>query len=108
MGAVVSCPPDGPRRHSPRRCTMSGKKVVIAVAVLAGIALAGASAQHILFPQMTPEKGTFEQPAGVLAKKPSTAWSATTVAAAVDGKPLPGHVATVVGEIIDYSCYLQL
>jgi hypothetical protein len=87
---------------------MSGKKVAIALAVLVGVMLAGASARDILFPQMTPEKGTFDKPAGVLAKKPSTAWSATTMAAGVDGKPLPGKVVTIVGEIIDYSCYLQL
>jgi hypothetical protein len=86
---------------------MSGKKVVIAVALLAGIALATASAQ-ILNSGMTPEKGTFDKPAGVLAKKPTTTWSQTTVAAGVNGKPLKGEVVTLVGEIIDYSCYLQL
>ncbi len=87
---------------------MSGRKVVIAVVVLAGILLAGASAQDILFPKMTPEKGTFDNPAGELAKKPSTPWSQTTVNAGVNQKPLPGKIVTVVGEIIDYSCYLQL
>lgn len=87
---------------------MSGKKVVIAVAFLAVVMLAGASAKDILFPKMTPEKGTFEKPAGVLAEKPSTPWSQTTVNAGVDQKPLPGKIVTVVGEIIDYSCYLQL
>jgi len=30
------------------------------------------------------------------------------VAAAVDNKPQPGRVVTVVGEIVDFSCYLQL
>jgi hypothetical protein len=87
---------------------MSGKKLVIAVVVLAGIMLAGASAMDILNPGMTPEKGTFEKPAGVLAQKPTTAWSQTTVAAGVNQKPLPGKVVTLVGEIIDFSCYLQL
>ncbi len=87
---------------------MSGKKVAIAVAVLAGIVLAGASAMDILNPGMTPEKGTFAKPAGVLAEKPSTTWSQTTVNAGVNRKPLPGKIVTVVGEIIDYSCYLQL
>jgi len=87
---------------------MSGKKVVIAALVVACVMLAGASARDIIFPNMTPEKGTFDNPAGVLAKKPSTPWSQTTVAAGVDQKPLPGKVVTVVGEIIDYSCYLQL
>jgi hypothetical protein len=87
---------------------MSGKKVAIALAVLASLVLAGASAKDILFPQMTPEKGTFEKPFGKLSEKPATPWSQTTVAAGVDQKPLPGKIVTVVGEVVDYSCYLQL
>ena len=35
-------------------------------------------------------------------------WSATTVAAGVAQKPLAGKQATVVGEVVDLSCYLQL
>jgi hypothetical protein len=62
----------------------------------------------ILQPQMTPNKGSYDQPAGRLGQTPSTPWSASTIAAAVDGKPLEGSIITVVGEIIDYSCYLQL
>ena len=57
---------------------------------------------------MTPEKGTFDKPEGKLGEKPDNPWSVTTVAAAVDGKPLPGKVVTVVGEIVDLSCYLQV
>ena len=34
--------------------------------------------------------------------------SATSVAAGVDKKPQPGRVVTLVGEIVDFSCYLQL
>ena len=62
----------------------------------------------ILQPAMTPNKGSYEQPAGKLGQAPSTPWSASTVGAAVDGKPLAGSINKVVGEIIDYSCYLQL
>jgi hypothetical protein len=62
----------------------------------------------VLQPGMTPNKGTYEQPAGKLGQAPSSPWSASTVGAAVDGKPLAGSVSTIVGEIIDYSCYLQL
>jgi hypothetical protein len=87
---------------------MSVKKVAVALGALGCIVIAYAGAADILFPAMTPEKGTFEKPAGKLGKKPSTPWSATTVAAGVDGKPLPGKVVTLVGEIVDYSCYLQL
>lgn len=36
-------------------------------------------------------------------------WSSTTIGAAVDGKPNPsGMVVTRVGEIVDFSCYLQV
>ncbi len=87
---------------------MSWKKVALAFGLLACVVLAGASGRDILFPKMTPEKGTFDAPAGKLGDKPATPWSQTTVAAGVDNKPLPGKVVTVVGEIVDYSCYLQL
>ncbi|HJZ57489.1 MAG TPA: hypothetical protein VKE74_21145 [Gemmataceae bacterium] len=65
-------------------------------------------AADVLHPQLTPEKGTFDAPAGKLGDKVDQPWSVTTVAASVDGKPLPGKVVTVVGEIVDYSCYLQV
>src|SRR5262245_51920771 len=89
---------------------MSKKKVVVGLGLLACLilGLTGVWAVDVLFPQMTPEKGSFEKPAGKLGEKPSTPWSQTTVAAGVDGKPLPGKIVTLVGEIVDYSCYLQL
>ena len=88
-------------------------KLKYQVAALAGVfavssGLGYAVARDILHPQMTPEKGTFDQPAGKLGEKPEHPWSVTTVAAGVDGKPLPGKVTTLVGEVVDYSCYLQL
>jgi hypothetical protein len=88
--------------------TMTIRKTAIALVLLGGLVIAAASAGQLLNPTMTPEKGTFDAPAGKLGEKPSTPWSATTVAAGVDGKPLEGKVVTVVGEIVDYSCYLQL
>lgn len=87
---------------------MSIQKMAIALALAGCLVVAGANGKDILFPNMTPEKGTFEAPAGKLGDKTKTPWSATTVAAGVDGKPLKGTVVTVVGEIIDLSCYLQL
>ncbi len=77
-----------------------------AAEIAAGLGIA--VARDILHPQFTPEKGTYDHPAGKLGEKPDHPWSVTTVAASVDGKPLPGHVTTLVGEIVDYSCYLQL
>src|SRR5436305_499890 len=62
----------------------------------------------ILQPAMKVENGTYEAPMGKLGEKPAEPWSSTTVGASVDGKPLPGKTDTVVGEIIDFSCYLQV
>src|SRR5712691_11505302 len=62
----------------------------------------------ILQPQMTVDMGTYDKPAGTLGEKPAQAWSATTVGAAVDGKANPGQVTTLVGDIVDFSCYLQV
>ena len=45
---------------------------------------------------------------GKLGDKTSEPWSATTIGASVNGKPNPGTVKTVVGEIVDFSCYLEV
>ena len=83
--------------------------------VIAGLALFSVMttvgflvAKDVLYPQFTPEKGAWDKPEGKVGQKPDNPWSVTTVAAAVDGKPLPGKVVTVVGEIVDMSCYLQV
>jgi len=67
----------------------------------------------ILQPQMTvaPDAGTYEKPMAKLgeAVKAGDEWSATTLGASVDGKPNPGaKPTTLVGEILDFSCYLQI
>jgi hypothetical protein len=64
----------------------------------------------ILHPEMTvaADAGTYSKPMSKLGEKPMNVWTSTTVAAGVDGKPQPGKAATVVGEIIDLSCYIQL
>ncbi|MEO7650474.1 MAG: hypothetical protein ABIZ80_08385, partial [Bryobacteraceae bacterium] len=62
----------------------------------------------ILQPQMKVETGSYAAPHGKLGEKPEQAWSATTVGAAVDGKANPAKVTTLVGEIVDFSCYLQI
>lgn len=86
-------------------------------AILSALALLGLTvtmlAQNkggILQPQMTVEKGkgTYKEPMGKLGDKPAQPWSATTIGASVDGKPNAGAVKTVTGEIIDFSCYLQV
>ena len=69
-----------------------------------------AGKSKILQPQMTPaaDGGTYKQPMGKLGEKAAEPWSATTLGASVDGKPNPGTVKTVVGEIVDFSCYLEV
>ena len=62
----------------------------------------------ILHPEMAVVTGTWEHPAATIGSKPAEPWTATTVAAGVDSKPQPGKAITVVGEIVDFSCYLQL
>jgi hypothetical protein len=62
----------------------------------------------ILHPEMKVQNGSYESPMGTLGQKPSEAWSSTTTAAGVNKQPEPGKVVTVVGEIVDFSCYLQL
>ena len=60
-----------------------------------------------LQPQMEPEGG-WDKAMGTLGEKPAEPWTATTIAAGVDKKPLAGKTTTVTGEVIDLSCYLQL
>lgn len=62
----------------------------------------------ILHPELTVETGTYDKPAAVIGTKPAQPWTETTIAAGVDKKPQPGRVITRTGEIVDFSCYLQL
>ncbi len=63
----------------------------------------------ILQPQMTVETGSYKAPHGKMGEKPQQPWSATTFGAAVDGKPNEGaKIVTHVGEIVDFSCYMQI
>jgi hypothetical protein len=62
----------------------------------------------ILHPELAVENGTWDKPMATIGKAPSQPWTTTTVAAGVDSKPQPGKAISVVGEIIDLSCYVQL
>jgi len=68
------------------------------------------AASGILHPEMTVESGTWDKPMASIGTKPAAGspWTATTVAAGVNSKPEPGRPVTVVGEIVDFSCYIQL
>lgn len=88
---------------------MKRKFRAITLAMLFGLGLGlSVAAAQILQPQMTAEKGTYDAPAGKIGTKNATPWTVTTMAASVDGKPVPGKQVTLVGEIIDLSCYLQV
>jgi hypothetical protein len=81
-----------------------------AAAFVAVVTLSAQSKSGILQPQMTvgPDGGTYAKPMGTLGEKPDTAWSSTTMGASVNGKPNAGSIKTVVGEIVDFSCYLEV
>lgn len=90
--------------------------VTLALAALVSLALtvslpaqdkAKAAKSKILQPQMNPEGG-FKSPMGKLGEKTAEPWSATTIGASVDGKPNAGTPRTIVGEIVDFSCYLEV
>jgi hypothetical protein len=88
------------------------KQTILTVGVSI-LALTGLWAQAkkkfpILQPQMTVENGKFDAPMGKMGEKPSDPWSPTTMGASVDGKPNPAKITTLVGEIVDFSCYLLI
>lgn len=92
---------------------MSRTKVyaLTAAFVLVAGSVAVAKGKGILFPDWSePEMGTWEKPHAEIGKKPSAEmpWTTTTVASSIEGKPLKGKPVTMVGEIIDISCYLQV
>jgi len=66
------------------------------------------SSGGIKHPEMTVETGSYDKPAHTIGTKPSQPWTSTTTAAGVEQKPEMGRPVTVVGEIVDFSCYLQL
>ena len=81
--------------------------VLIAAAGLWTAAWAAKSA-GILHPEMKVESGSYDKPMATIGTKPDQPWSGTTIAAGVDNKPQPGKPVTMVGEIVDFSCYLQV
>jgi hypothetical protein len=87
------------------------KRIILVIAIAALVALSTPAQQKkggILHPEMKVEVGTWDAPAATIGVKAEQAWTATTVAAGVDSKPEPGKAIMVVGEIVDFSCYIQL
>ena len=88
------------------------KLIAVASAVTlltTGLVLAQAKKKvPILQPQMKVEGSTYAKPMGKMGEKPDEPWTATTLGASVDGKPQPGKITTLTGEIVEFSCYLQI
>ncbi len=94
----------------PTRIRKVGKTVGAAL-LLCGISIAAVQAPKVLFPEWSgPTSGSYDKPSGELGKKSSERrpWSVETMASAIDGKPLDAKPVSLVGEIIDLSCYLQV
>jgi hypothetical protein len=97
---------------------LRSKLLTLAIAALAAFSLSAQDKKDaknapmmksgILHPEMTPGAGTWDKPMATLGVKSKEPWTATTVAAGVDNKPQPGKPITAVGEVVDFSCYLQL
>lgn len=86
---------------------MKPKTLILCLAAAATITLI-AQESGILHPEMAPAAGSWEQPAAKLGATPDQPWTATTVGAGVGKTPQPGTPVSKVGEIVDFSCYLQL
>jgi hypothetical protein len=84
------------------------KSKILAASIAVLLALALYAQDKILHPEMAVTSGTWDHPAATIGSKPAEPWTDTTIAAGVDKKPEPGKPVTVVGEIVDFSCYLQL
>ncbi len=94
----------------PSRKRFLRTSVVCSVALFVVTAVFAADKTGILFPDWSkPTKGTYASPEGTLGKKPGSdqPWSVTTIASSINNNPVPGKPITVVGEVIDLSCYLQ-
>jgi hypothetical protein len=92
---------------------LRSKTLTIVVSVLAALTLAAQDKKPmaksgILHPEMKVESGTYAEPMATIGVTPDQPWSATTIAAGVNKQPQPGHAVSVVGEIVDFSCYIQL
>lgn len=91
------------RKYGLRAALVAGGSVVLLATAWA------AQSAGILFPDWSPPtKGTFQAPAAEIGKKSKQPWSVTTVASAINGKTVEGKGVSVVGEIVDLSCYLQV
>ena len=90
---------------------MTKGKLLAAGGLLVVASLAFVQTKGILFPDWSaPTKGTYAAPASAIGKASTETqpWSVTTVTSSIEGKTLKGSPRSVVGEVVDLSCYLQV
>jgi hypothetical protein len=83
----------------------------LALCYLSSVVAQAPGSGGVLFPDWSkPTKGAYDSPSDTLGTKPSAEqpWSVTTVTSSIQGKTVSGKPISVVGEIIDLSCYLQV
>jgi hypothetical protein len=61
----------------------------------------------LLNQRLAPDEGTWESPVEEIGRATREPWSASTTKNAVDGEPLDAESATLVGEVVDLSIYIQ-
>ncbi len=95
-----------------RQIVRKTASVAVPLCLVAGLAAAAAKGPGILFPDFSkPFESAFDKPKDKAVGKKVEAdepWSTETMKSSIMGKPVPGKTTTVVGEIIDLSCYLQV
>ena len=93
----------------PRRRVLQISTAAGATLLLGAVTFAAATGKGILFPDWSgPTQGGYDSPHAEMGKKSSRPWSVTTVTSSIEGKTLAGKTVTVVGEVVDLSCYLQV
>ncbi len=92
---------------SERRRLLTVNTRILALGAVTALALF-AQKGGILHPEMAVQNGSYDKPMATIGTKPTEPWTATTIAAGVGKIPEKGKPVTVVGEIVDISCYLQL
>jgi len=69
--------------------------------------ISGIAAAAVLNPELKPN-GSYDKPVLEIGKPAKPEWTETTVKASVNHKPVQGKQKTLIGEIIDVSCYNQV
>ena len=94
-----------------RHKTLTVTKTIGITMLIGAVSIAAVKGPKILFPDWSgPTAGSYDKPSAELGKKASERrpWSLETVASSIDGRPLDAKPISLVGEVVDLSCYLQV